>query len=750
MSNLTFLTKEQCFDRNEKLDLFNKRGTKAAVTDFAILLGAYVSSSNYIDSDSSLKGRTGWYWTKTDNGNTDTSAVYENGDCHPHSVTDRDDGGRPALPFSDISQIHTNGVSGVPKKARDGVIELEYGYYPQEAAPRDMQERLERAYKSGSISKTRNSYTTDSRKYNAYNEKFVPKQHEEYEYNGKRYVRVMANSCYRGKTFKLSNGEEYKDGDSVWVEVQPVKWLLDGKAQLMLMEKIIFAGVQFNHERNYRTANFDKTEIKLFMDNHLSKDLEQSIGIKYSSIQPGQEPEPREVSSVRRKSRLERLNPDKTPEDSRAIMTDTGLIWDWIQSGESVLLRGPSGIGKTQRFRSWAEEGKIDLIELKLTNGMFPEKVVGSTNLQTGQDIPPSFAREIVLKGATQEEREAIKEEIDKIYAVADSVYEASKKEDKKIVLLLDELLNVKPQVQSLVYTLVLNRFIESGRGIRLPKNVVIVATGNQKKYSMVAEDLAEPLAKRFYHILDMEPKVGEWITEYAIPHQLHPAVIGYILSKYNSSGKSEELKDIAYFYEEPEVGEENLDKYGCNGKTNDPRKWTFVSDSLTNFDTNLKNGEYIGYNVENLLMRTLQTELREEWAHEFCDFYNLPTLTPEEVVNGKYTEADLPQDINERFSFMTALITADEKQLEACRDFIRKYCGAEYLSVYDIYWAGKDERKMQRIVELQDYSYRGEEARTFGQDGIKVYQEIGTMYSDYLGRDTKEKRDGNGNEGRV
>ena len=61
------------------------------------------------------------------------------------------------------------------------------------------------------------------------------------------------------------------------------------------------------------------------------------------------------------------------------------------------------------------------------------------------------------------------------------------------------------------------------------------------------------------------------------------------------------------------------------------------------------------------------------EWASEFFDFYNLPTLTPEEVTQGMgkgYTQADLPRDISERFAYMTALITADEKQVEACRDF--------------------------------------------------------------------------------
>ena len=119
---------------------------------------------------------------------------------------------RPALPFSSISNIPTNGESG--KRARDGILEVEYGYYPQKAVSKEMQEKLEREYKSGRLSKTRNSYTTDSTRYTEYDTTFEPQTHQEYEYNGKRYVRVEANSYYDGSNFTLSNGEQYKDGDN--------------------------------------------------------------------------------------------------------------------------------------------------------------------------------------------------------------------------------------------------------------------------------------------------------------------------------------------------------------------------------------------------------------------------------------------------------------------------------------------------------------------------------------------------------
>ena len=92
----------------------------------------------------------------------------------------------------------------------------------------------------------------------------------------------------------------------------------------------------------------------------------------------------------------------------------------------------------------------------------------------------------------------------------------------------------------------------------------------------------------------------------------------------------------------------------------------------------------------------------------------------------------------------MTALITADETQVEACREFIRKYCDPEYLSIYDIYWAGNDERKMEKIAELQEASlslHTRRESEQFVQDGVLAYRGIGEMYNSYLGRDTKEVR---------
>ena len=65
MLDFTFLTKEQLFD-DDKLEIIKKRGTKTAITDFAILLGADKFIGSYIDDSSkTLENRACSYWTSS-------------------------------------------------------------------------------------------------------------------------------------------------------------------------------------------------------------------------------------------------------------------------------------------------------------------------------------------------------------------------------------------------------------------------------------------------------------------------------------------------------------------------------------------------------------------------------------------------------------------------------------------------------------------------------------------------------------
>ncbi len=711
----------------------------------------YIYASDYAVMNGALhslrmrgpKGRhSTWHWLRSAYSQYDVNYVSVEGLLNFNSPYKKGAGLCPALHLNLSSVISARSASRdfkiEPFKDKSGKIlyhTIEFGFYPQDKAKNNVE--LERLFKARKLTPTGKTYTGYMKEDGGF------EQNQEFEYGGKKYVRVISK--------KYDNDSEYKDktkapedGTPMWAEVQPIKWKIknwdelprsinpngSGTAKTIYVksEEGIMSGIPFYPEYGKTEHTmWQNSPLRAFFNGYdlheelnkgngnkrykadrnynfkgtgfLQEALDSSLSIS-SAITQEDEKELTFESQVR-KSRLEKLNPDKTPIASRRRMTDTEMIKSWIDAGQSVLLRGPSGIGKTERIKKLYP----DLIYIKLTNNMFPEKVVGSMNLQTGQSIPPDFAKQALMACATDDERKLIQENIQNLYDLADTIYERSKTAKGKVVIMLDELLNVKPAVQSLVYTLVLNKLVETGKGLKLPANTVVVATGNQKKYSNVAEDLAEPLEKRFDHILDMEPKVGEWIYEFAIPSKIHPSVIGYIFSKYQENRRSEEIEDMGYFYEEPEVGESHLDRNGCRGRTNDPRGWESISRTLYAFEEDLKNGKFVGKDVEALLKASIGSKLREEWAEEFFDFYNHPTLTPEEIVEKRYTQADLPTDINEKFATMAGLLNATLGQVGVCREVIRKHCDPEYLSVYDIYWAGNDEKRMEKIAELREIS---------------------------------------------
>ena len=249
MSNLTLLTKEQC----HKLEVLKKKeGANAEVTDFAYLLTEYVDEF------------PGVYWIKS--GDIATQKGFT-------SIWDVPSipcfYGRPVLPLSS-SDIQMKGS----RNPSDGVLEVMYGYYPQKKKKKKIQETLEEAYNNNILPVTGMEYTTDTPRKGIEDIErgFIPKHHKVYELDEMRYVRLEVNIIGKD-SIRLSNEESYNNGDPVWIEVSPVKWLVDEKAGIMLTDNLIFSGVQFNNDRNNR--DFDSSTIKAFMDKYLSKELEQ-------------------------------------------------------------------------------------------------------------------------------------------------------------------------------------------------------------------------------------------------------------------------------------------------------------------------------------------------------------------------------------------------------------------------------------------------------------------------------------------
>ena len=470
MSDFTFLTREQIFGENN-LDIIRRYGTKRAIiTDFSILLGGYVSSD--YTSEGNKKDRVGSWWTKTHNEHYDAYIVHIYGDELFNYVQSRTSGARPALPYSSIPSISFTRV-----RDDNGIKEIEYGEYPQTIVDENYSRELEREYNNRSLRTTWKNYTTDSVSCNDADTSFIARTHTEYEYNGSKYIRFVGDLNCNGKV--LSDGRVIKSGDVCWVKVEPIIWLVDEKENIALSKKIIFSGVQFSHERNYK-GDFEKTDIKQFMDNYFSKDI---IPSNLKELSPEE---------------IKQLNPYNFNFEN---VSEEDIINGAIESNLAVFLHGKSSEGKSARVKQFDP----DCIILYLRNAT-PESLNGKSvyNQETGEmiDIKPTWLKKL-------EEN-------------------CEKEPSKNHIVFLDEITNALPSIQGMAFNIVLDREV-NGKW-KLPENARIVAAGNDMKDSLAANQLAEPLFNRFVHVY-IETTLEKWLL-WASENNIHPAIYGYIAYK--------------------------------------------------------------------------------------------------------------------------------------------------------------------------------------------------------------------------
>ena len=519
---LTLLSEGQIWGNNKEsqLEVIRKYGTKAAITDLCVLTGSYLcEDTDYnINEDSSLKGRTSWFWTRSDDNDNDVRAVSKRGDRYNRYRCNRNGVVRPALQSSVIfSQISPNRVRGY-----NGTEEVEYGEYPQYAADSRMQSILESEYNRG-MNKTGRSYTFDSVKYNDYDTGFKPVTYEEYEYQGKRYIRIRANSDFGGNKFKLSNGVEYRNGDCVWVEVSPVKWLIDDRTGILVSKMGLVSGIRFlDRNHNYK-GDFSRTEMKEYLDRYMIRDLTQTATFTRIQVMT---PEEKTQFEEERKQAEKRRNPYGL---KFGQVSEEEIIKGAIESGIAVFLHGPSSEGKSARVK----QIDPDCVIIYLRNAT-PESLNGKSvyNQATGEmiDVKPSWLKKLEEK--------------------------CEKEPDRFHIVFLDEITNALPSIQGIAFNIVLDREVN---GIwKLPDNARIVAAGNDMKDSLAANQLAEPLFNRFAHVY-IKTTAESWL-KWASEHNIHPAIYSYIAYK-----KGETLRS----------------KYDGEKPNADPRKWEMASKML-------------------------------------------------------------------------------------------------------------------------------------------------------------------------
>lgn len=522
---LTILTEEQVWgsENTTPLKVLEEYGTESTITDLAIITGAdFKNNENRFDYESTKK--RGHTWTMTKYGLNEARVIDHRGNKNTKYVKLGSGVIRPVLILSPEMNIAIQ----EKQEQKNGTVEVEFGEYPQDVVDQQIDYLLEYEYQQNNLKTSGKTYTFNARKWDDFDEPFLPIKYEEYKYKGKKYIRVKANAALNSnkhyEPFSLSNKKNYRNEDHIWIEVKPITWLYDKQEKLLISQKGLLAGIRFNSEKY--NGDFSKTELKEYMDTYMKKDI---------------------VSNLT-------MNQTKTTKSSPynfdfEQISEEEIIRGCIESDIPVFLHGPSSEGKSARIKQIDPDCTILYlrnISLEGLNG----KCIVVENKETNRAYG---------EGQTAFEQ-SINENTKMVYIKPTwlvKLEEKCQKEPNKIhILFLDEISNAVPGIQGMAFNIVLDKEVN---GIwKLPKNARIAAAGNDIEDSLSAHQLSEPLFNRFAHVY-IKTTYEKWL-EWAKQNHIHPAIYTFMVFKRGEVLRSE---------------------YDGIKPNADPRKWEMASKML-------------------------------------------------------------------------------------------------------------------------------------------------------------------------
>lgn len=238
---------------NNKLDIFKKFGVKCSASDFAVILGVRPVYNGTLE-----KRTFSWYTASPyDYEGEKAAAVSSDGELYGVGAEVSEVGIRPTICLDDISFV----VRDKCLYNDYGVKEITFGEYPQTVVSEDYSKQLEHVYLNNWMKETGKSYYIKDSWYSTY---------EEYEYEGKKYIRVPGKSLSAGYT--LSDGRAVKINEPYWIEVEPIVWLVDEKSNLAITKNILLGS--FSISRNaIIPSEFKKSDLYKYINEYFAKSI---------------------------------------------------------------------------------------------------------------------------------------------------------------------------------------------------------------------------------------------------------------------------------------------------------------------------------------------------------------------------------------------------------------------------------------------------------------------------------------------
>ncbi len=528
-----FLSHEQVFDK--PLPLFKPIGTAAPASDLCLLTAP--DDGFLYESDGAVN-----YFLA--DGFVDRFG--RDGACTVAAV-------RPALLLGEgeeklLRRVRTEG----------GVVTAEYGFYPAmllDASQRDM---AEREFRRGALRESGRTVRAGGRS--------VPV----YRLGGKRVIRLVLEQGGVGGYVRLHDGSAVVEGEAVFLEFRPIRWLYDEPTGLLLCCQALFGGMDRSRAEAYLKSDF-LAEISEEGDEALPDNAAFRI----------------------------------------AEHDELDLIRAYVRADIPVFLHGLSGDGKSDRVRQIDPQA----LDIELVNEN-PETINGRAVYNESND-------QIV--------------DIKPVWLVK---LERLCEDGELHILFFDELTNATKQTQSVIFKIVLERFVNNRWA--LPSNARIVAAGNDRSESSSSHDLAEPLFGRFAHIY-IRTTVENWMP-WAVRSRINPYVMEFLANN-----------DL--YLRTPYTGTEGHA---------DPRRWEMVSKALDSSGNDF-----------SLLAPIVGRDTAEAFIRFFKAREELAAL-------GEYSDEELARfSVARKYQLAQQCLVFSASKSDKARALVERL-GSEYLAWYD------------------------------------------------------------------
>ena len=414
-----FLSHEQVFEH--RLPLLETVGAAAPATDLALLT---TPDDGFVHE---AEGGINYYLAEN-------ACVDRFGRANPCTVC----AVRPAL-------LLEPGEEALLQHARKegSVTTAEYGVFPTTILDRSLRDMAEKNLLSRSLKDTGREITISG------------KQYPVYRLGAKQMIVLSLEQGGANGYLQMSDGSIVSEGDRVFLELKPVRWLYDEENRLLISCMALFGGLTRDEAAEYLQGGF-----------------------------------------------LQELAPEadsEIPEDAGfrwAEHDELSLIRAYVEANIPVFVHGLSGDGKSDRVRQIDPQA----LDIELVNET-PETINGRAVYNETKDeiidIKPAWLVRL----------------------------ERLCKDGKTHILFFDELTNATKQTQSVIFKIVLERFVNNRWA--LPENARIVAAGNDRSESSASHDLAEPLFGRFAHVY-IRTTVENWMP-WAVQNRMNPYVMEFL-----------------------------------------------------------------------------------------------------------------------------------------------------------------------------------------------------------------------------